>query len=107
MPDKAEILEDLKTRLYSKLGDDLHDLILFGSYAHSSEKEYSDFDILIIINASLHWKLKNLIRDICYDVSLDKEIFIDSKIISRQDLETKFWGKHPLYTDAIKYGIHA
>jgi predicted nucleotidyltransferase len=107
MVDKTQILKDLKFRLKSKLGNGLFDLILFGSYAQSSEKEHSDYDVLIILNVSAHWKLKNLIRDICYDVSLDKEIFIDSKIISRHDLETKFWGKHPLFTDAIKHGIHA
>ena len=107
MVDKTQILKDLKFRLKSKLGNDLHDLILFGSYAKSAEKGYSDYDVFIILNVTVPWKLKNLIRDICYDVSLDKEIFIDSKIISRHDLETKFWGKHPLFTDAIKYGIHA
>jgi len=35
------------------------------------------------------------------------QILKDLKIISRHDLETKFWGKHPLFTDAIKYRIHA
>ncbi len=107
MTDKTKILGDLKFRLIKRLGDDLHDLILFGSYAHSSEKEHSDFDILIILNTPVHWKLKSQIRDICYDVSLDNDIFIDSKIVSRHDLEMKSWGKHPLFTDAIKNGVHA
>ncbi len=107
MVDKTQILKDLKFRLKSKLGNDLHDLILFGSYVKSAEKGYSDYDILIILNVSVPWKLKNLIRDICYDVSLDNDIFIDSKIVSRHDLEMKSWGKHPLFTDAIKNGVHA
>jgi len=35
------------------------------------------------------------------------QILKDLIILPRHDLETKFWGKHPLFTDAIKYGIHA
>jgi hypothetical protein len=32
---------------------------------------------------------------------------IDSKILSKPEIETKFWGKHPLITDALAYGIYA
>ena len=107
MVDKTQILSELKRLLLNRLGNDLHDLILFGSYARSDQNEHSDFDVLIILNVPVHWKLKNLIRDVCYDVSVDREIFIDSKIVYQQDLKTKFWGKNPLFTDAIKHGVHA
>jgi hypothetical protein len=40
-------------------------------------------------------------------VSLKNDILIDSKIVSAIDLGTKFWGKHPLFKDAIKLEIHS
>jgi uncharacterized protein len=104
---KEQILQDLKTKLVSQFGDEIHDVILFGSFSKNTQTIDSDFDILIILKTSFNWITKNKIRDICYDVSLENDILIDSKIVSATDLETKFWGKHPLFTDAIKLGIHA
>ena len=100
------ILKAVKSRLKEELGDDLSKVILFGSRINKKANEFSDFDVLIILNTPVHWTTKNLIRDICYEISLKNDVFIDSKIIYAADLETKFWGKHPLFTDAIKNGIH-
>ncbi len=102
-----EILKAVKSRLKEELGDNLNKVILFGSRIKKKANEFADFDVLIILNTPVHWTTKNLIRDICFDISLEHDVFIDSKIIYSKDLETKFWGKHPLFTDAIKNGIHA
>ena len=75
--------------------------------AKNTETKYSDFDILIVTKDNFTWQERGLIRDLCYEVSLEFDILIDSKIISRPDIETKFWGKQPLITDAINYGIYA
>jgi predicted nucleotidyltransferase len=107
MATDLEILKAVKDRLENELGDNLDKVILFGSRLKKEHSEFSDFDILIILNIPVHWKLKNRIRDICYEISLKDEVFIDSKIVYSKDLETKFWGKHPLFTDALKNGIHA
>jgi predicted nucleotidyltransferase len=106
MATNIEILKAVKSSLKQELGDDLNKIILFGSRVKIEATELSDFDVLIILNTPVHWTTKNLIRDICYEISLEYDVFVDSKIIYSGDLETKFWGKHPLYTDAIKNGIH-
>ena len=107
MPKNLYIIKTLKSRLQDKLGSDLQKVILFGSRLKESVRKDSDYDVLIILNTQLHWKTKDLIREICFEISLENDVFIDSKIISDGDLKTKFWGKHPLLTDAIKNGIHA
>lgn len=107
MTSNLNILKTIKSRLQNELGDDLQKVILFGSRLTETENKLADLDVLIILNTPVHWTTKDRIREICYLVSLEKDIFIDSKIISAVDLETKFWGKHPLFTDAIKNGIHA
>ena len=104
---KTKILHQLKIRLKNAFGDIIKDVILFGSQARNEETEYSDFDVLIISEKPVTWQEKLEIRNICYDVSLDFDLIIDSKIISKIEIENNFWGKHPLITDAIKFGIHA
>ena len=107
MKNKYQIISILKQKLDGQLPGLIKDVILFGSQVKGNSTADSDYDILIITNDTVNWKTKDIIMDICYEVSLDYEIFIDSKIISENDLNNSFWGKHPLYTDAINYGIHA
>jgi len=107
MSDKVEIINQLKKNLKTVLGDKIQKVILFGSYSRNEETEFSDLDVLIVTNGILPWKEKNIVRDICYDISVDFEILVDSKIISEEEIAGKFWGKHPLITDALKTGIYA
>jgi predicted nucleotidyltransferase len=101
------ILKEIKTNLGKVFGERLYDVILFGSRTRKKSQTDSDFDVLIILNDHFEWMEKNKIRDICYDIALEYEIIIDSKIIALPDIKNKFWGKHPLITDAIQNGIHA
>lgn len=107
MSNKTKILHQLKIQLKNTFGDRIEDVVLFGSQARNEETDYSDFDILIITDIPVTWQEKLKIRNICYDISLDFDLIIDSKIISKIEIENNFWGKHPLITDAIKFGIHA
>ena len=101
------ILKEIRTNLNKVLGERLYDVILFGSRTRKNSLTNSDFDVLIILNDHFLWMEKNKIRDICYDIALEYDIIIDSKIIALPDIKDKFWGKHPLITDAIQNGIHA
>ncbi len=101
------ILKEIKTNLVHVFGDRICDVILFGSRSRKQSSAVSDFDVLIILNDHFEWMEKNKIRDLCYDIALEYEIIIDSKIIALPDIENKFWGKHPLITDAIQNGIYA
>jgi predicted nucleotidyltransferase len=107
MTKKNRILQSVKRLLDLEFYSRIDDIVLFGSQAKNTETKYSDFDILIVTKDTFTWQERGLIRDLCYEVSLEFDILIDSKIISRPDMETKFWGKHPLITDAINYGIYA
>ena len=107
MVKKIEILKKVKTLLDAAFDERILNTILFGSQAKNENTDNSDFDILIVTKDIFNWKEKNIIRDICFDVSLDFEVIIDSKIISQEEIENKFWGKHPLISDALNFGIYA
>ncbi|RIH65987.1 nucleotidyltransferase domain-containing protein [Mariniphaga sediminis] len=107
MSEPIKILNQLKKNLKEVLGNRIQKVILFGSRIKNEENEYSDLDVLIVTDKIFSWKEKNIIRDICFDISVDYEILVDSKIISQEEIDTKFWGKHPLITDALKSGVYA
>lgn len=107
MTKKNKILQSVKTLLKSAFSNRISDVVLFGSQAKNTANKYSDFDILIVTTDIFTWQERDKVRDICYDISLEYDIIIDSKIISEIEIETKFWGKHPLITDALSYGIYA
>jgi predicted nucleotidyltransferase len=107
MNKNKNILSELNRKLRDHLKGEVQDTILFGSRSNSKTGELSDFDVLIILKNQYNWKKKRLIRDLCYEVGLKYDIFIDSKIISINELNETVKGAHPLYKDAIDKGIHA
>mgnify|MGYP006299503389 CR=1 FL=1 len=50
---------------------------------------------------------KKTINDLCYDFDLKYDIFIDTQIISEEELQSGLRGKHPLFQKALKEGLHA
>lgn len=102
----VNILNDLKLSLSKRLGDNLIDIVLFGSRLIETNKQDSDYDILIIVKNKTNWKLEREISDICYDIDLKYGILTDTHILSEADLDTPR-GKQPIFINAINQGFHA
>lgn len=100
------ILSELKNHLISNYGNSVKDVILFGSRTRGDAKDYSDYDILIILNNEYSGKDENRILDLCYDIDLKHDILMDVHIISNKELRT-IRGKQPIFVKAIKSGIYA
>jgi predicted nucleotidyltransferase len=107
MPDRIDIIRELKTLLTQKAGNDIMEVVLYGSQLHDEKTEESDYDILIVLNRIYTWPERRNLRDICYEISLKYDIIVDSKIISLQELQSGPLKNHPLYQDALSQGIHA
>jgi len=107
MSKNIEILKELKVLLTQQAGEDIRDVVLYGSQTQKITKEGSDYDILIVLNRKYTWPERRILRDICYEVSLKYDIIIDSNIISIQELQNSPIKHHPLYKDALIHGIHA
>jgi len=106
MADTRQILGDLKKRLDATYSKSLKDVVLFGSRTGNRASEYSDYDILILLDMDYNRKDENQIFDICYDVDLEYNIIIDVHVLSMKELETKR-GKQPIFMNALKNGIYA
>ncbi len=97
-------LRELKSVLIQKYPKYIEQMILFGSRAHGTAREYSDYDILLILKKSYDRAFEDEIYDTCYDINLKYDIIIDVKIISREELQT-LRGKQPFIQNAINTGI--
>ncbi len=107
MKNKRTILKELKNALVANFGTDIKDVILFGSRVTGKARKDSDYDVLIILNDDYNWEYERKISNVVYDIELENDIFVDNKIISTHELYHTIEGKHPLYQDAIRDGIHA
>jgi predicted nucleotidyltransferase len=105
MTTDIQIIRELKRTLQIEFGDDLRDVILFGSRVTDLANENSDYDILIVLSEKPDWMQKRKISEICYEAELQNEILIDSHILSESELVT-IRGMQPIFQRAIKKGIH-
>lgn len=84
----------------------INNIVLFGSQANNNAGEFSDYDILIILNNDYTQQDEDRILDICYDVYLIYNIIIDPHLLSIKELDAKR-GKQPIFMNALKNGIYA
>ena len=106
MIDNTKILSDLKSHLITNFGNSVEDVILFGSHARGDSNEFSDYDILIILEKEYTGKDENQILDLCYDIDLKYNILIDVHVLSKKEL-TSVRGRQPVFMNALKSGIRA
>lgn len=106
MIDNIKILSELKSHLIKNYGESVNDVILFGSQILGNSNEYSDYDVLIVLENDYSGKDENQILDLCYDIDLKYNIFLDVHLISIKEL-TSVRGRQAVFVNAIKSGIHA
>jgi len=106
MTNQSEILKDLKNHLVKNIGDSIKDVILFGSQASGKSTEYSDYDILIILDNEYSGEVENRILDLCFDINLKHDIILDVHILSKSELNS-IRGRQAVFSKAIKSGVYA
>jgi predicted nucleotidyltransferase len=107
MKNKRTIIKELKLALVAHFGEDIKDVILFGSRVTGKAHKDSDYDVLIIVNDDYDWRLEDKIISVVYNLELKYDILIDMKVISSNELHHSIKGIHPLYQDAMQGGIYA
>ena len=80
MRDIDTILKKLKKDLKAALGDKIGDLILFGSYSRGDNTEYSDVDLLILVNSRLSRDETRKVDDLIAGYSLEHDVVISGLV---------------------------
>jgi uncharacterized protein len=104
--DNQVILNTLKEALIARFGNIIERIILFGSRADGTARDYSDYDILIITSSIFDWQREREIYDVCYDIDLKFDILIDAKVISLEDMKS-IKGRQPYIQNAVETGMVA
>nr|NQU91974.1 nucleotidyltransferase domain-containing protein [Bacteroidota bacterium] len=105
--DNRIIVKELKKILVENLGDNVSDVVMFGSQLRGSALADSDIDILIVLNSDNDGALKRKINHLCYQIDLKYAVFLDTTIISKNELNSSLRGKHPLFINALQEGYYA
>jgi predicted nucleotidyltransferase len=97
----------IRAKLLTEFGNDIKEVILFGSRAKGDATINSDYDILIILNKKDYsWKYKYQINEVIYDLELENDIIIDSHILSDYEVNNSLRGSQPIFINAIDNGIY-
>ncbi|MCK4654163.1 MAG: nucleotidyltransferase domain-containing protein [Candidatus Cloacimonetes bacterium] len=97
-------LKELKKLLFAKYPEYIEKMILFGSRAENKDREYSDYDILLILNKTYNRIFEDDVLDIAYDIILKYDIITDLKLITKDELKT-IKGALPFVQNALNQGI--
>lgn len=107
MTNPIMVLKELKRHLVSEFGDQIVDVILFGSQSTGKSSDDSDYDVLILLSHDYDWKYRNLIFDKAFDVGLKYQVLFDLHLLSLNEKNNTLRGKEPIFINAMEKGIHA
>jgi uncharacterized protein len=107
MGNTLRILKELKQYLVAGFGDDIVEVILFGSQANNKATADSDFDILVLVAGDYNWQKRDRIMDKAFDIGLKYQVLFDIHILSLNEKENSLRGKEPVYVNAMERGIYA
>ncbi|MBW8048759.1 MAG: nucleotidyltransferase domain-containing protein [Cytophagales bacterium] len=102
--DKIEIIKELKELLIKYFPGEIAQVILFGSQVNGDAREYSDYDVLIVVNRNYDWRYERKILRVVYKNDLKYHILTDFTLISNKELNT-LKGKQPVVLEAFENGI--
>lgn len=97
-----EILCKLKERLSEKIP--LIDIKIFGSRARGNAEEYSDMDIFIETQ-TLNRQIREIIKTITWEASLENSIVISPLIFSKDELTNSPLIYSPVVKNIMEEGI--
>ncbi len=66
------IMNEIVHSMKDIFGDDLRQVILFGSYARGEQEEYSDMDVMVLVNLSDEElsQYNNILAEVTTDISI-------------------------------------
>ena len=98
-----ELLRRCKKAITTVTGD--ADVILYGSRARGDADEYSDYDIMVIVNGPADMVLEGKIRDNIYPLELETEAMLTLIVYSKQQWDSPLYRAMPLHKNVDRDGV--
>ena len=103
--DIKELLLGFKKLLHAEFGNQLSQVILFGSYANGKATELSDIDIAVILNYDADWQTKQKIIDLAFEAEGDSGRLLNVIVFSRNEFENRSIDSLMLIENITEQGI--
>lgn len=101
-PKDYNIAKELKERLSEVVK--LIDFRVFGSRARGDKDEYSDMDVFIEVE-SIDKELKEIIRNVVWEVGFEYSIYISPLIFTRYEIEDSPLRASPIVKNINEEGV--
>lgn len=100
---ERESVDAFLSKLRQTLGEDLMQATLFGSKARGDSEQYSDIDILVIVNDE-NREIRNEIITLASRISLDFDVLLSPRVIGRERWEQMGAEHFTLYGNVSREG---
>jgi len=80
-------------------------VILYGSKVRGNDEEFSDIDILILLNRKIDTELEEQILDIIYDIELEFDVVFGVMIESKDFWDSSLAKIMPLHQNIDREGV--
>jgi predicted nucleotidyltransferase len=100
--DYQTIVETLKERLLTEIGDRIHSIVLFGSVARGEATNDSDIDLLVIADGGS--ETKDRIQHVANDISLENEVLSELTTFSTESFRTEVRMRSWFASDVLMQG---
>jgi predicted nucleotidyltransferase len=107
MNDNLELIKELKKLLVIHFGDNIKDVILFGSRATGTATQNSDYDVLVLLKQDYDWHYRNEVLRTIYKLELEKDILFDIHFLSTNEVTNSLRGAQPVFINAMNKGLYA
>lgn len=105
LEDIRPIIGEIKNRLQDLYGEDLKDIIIYGSYARGEATKGSDIDIVVVLKEVKDiFEERDHILDCIYELNLKYDIVISIIPIEENRYKER---ESPFIKNIKKEGIHA
>jgi len=101
---ELQAIQEFVERLFSRYPDRVCQTVLFGSKARGDSRDWSDIDVLIIVDNE-EWQFKHAISDLAADISLEFDVLIGPRVISEERWERMGRDDFSLYRNIAADGI--
>lgn len=97
-------LKELKEKLCERFP--YIEIILYGSKARGDYREFSDLDILILVDSKVNSKFKKKITEIKYDIELKYDVVFGTIIENKEFWESPLAHVMPLHGNIDREGVN-
>ncbi len=95
-----QAFEEFSVRLTEECGNDIHEIILYGSVARGEERAFSDVDVLLVVeDEPSRERVRDASKTIVFDVMIEYDILISKNIKTKDEFENQ---KSSSYLTTVK-----